>query len=253
MDDNLIKANLNLYAVLQNFEELCGLDGEARDIIKTWDLSIQFSVRKGAKACLVFKNGACEHRRGPISSPSISLYFISSAHCNKMFEGKATPVILKGFTRLKYLIRDFPKLTGRLEFYLKPTDALLKDSAYLSVNTRMTLNTAAFAVRELALNDDNSKLNAGQIGFGTVLIKVAPDGPSVSIEFKKDDITVSKIEPERPECSLSINGIRTANAFFNGKIDTYSAVARGDIAIRGIAPMLDSMAMILNRIPLYLS
>jgi len=248
-----IKANLNLHAVLQNIEELTALDPQAADLIKNWNLSIKFKVKNGPGASLSFSGGRCVFDEKPTQKPTISLYFLSHSHCNKMFDGKAAPVILKGFTRLGFLLKDFPKLTERLEYYLKPADGLLSDKKYLEINTRMTLNTAVYAARDLALSEENSRINAAQIGAGPMMLKVLPGGPSITIDFGAPGIMVKKGETAKPMCAMYIRDIKTANDFFNGRIDTYSAVASGDIAIRGLASMLDSMAMILNRIPQYLS
>ena len=253
MNNQEIKANLNLHAVLQNIEELTVLDREAADMVKNWDLSIRFAVRKGPRAFLNFSGGRCTYTEEPVRKPTISLYFLSHEHCNKMFDDKAAPVILKGFTRIGFLLKDFPKLTKRLEYYLKPAEGLLSDKKFLEVNTRMTLNTAVFAARDLARGERDSIMNAEQIGLGTMMIKVLPGGPAVTIDFGKNAISVKKEETSQPRCALYFKNVKIANDFFNGRIDTYSAVACGDVAIRGLALMLDSMAMILNRIPKYLS
>jgi hypothetical protein len=253
MNNQEIMANLNLHAVLQNIEELTVLDREAADMVKNWDLCIRFAVRKGPRAFLSFSGGRCIYSEDPVRKPTISLFFLSHEHCNKMFENKAAPLILKGFTRLGFLLKDFPMLTKRLEYYLKPAEGLLSDKKFLEINTRMTLNTAVYAARDLARCEENSIMNAEQIGIGTMMIKVLPSGPVVTIDFGKKAITVKKEEISRPRCALYFKNVKIANDFFNGRIDTYSAVACGDVAIRGIALMLDSMAMILNRIPKYLS
>ena len=46
--------------------------------------------------------------------------------------------------------------------------------------------------------------------------------------------------------------LQTANAFLHGKLDTFAAVARGDIEIWGQIPKVDALALVLERIPVYL-
>jgi putative sterol carrier protein len=46
--------------------------------------------------------------------------------------------------------------------------------------------------------------------------------------------------------------VRVANDFLNGKLDAFSAVAAGNVLIKGQTPMIDSISLILNRVPLYL-
>ena len=149
MSYEIVKAHLNLYAVLQNLEDLVKYDDEMARFTKDWNISIQFSVLKGPKACVEFKNGNCTLHKGEIPNPTVKLLFLSPSHLNKMMDGNGTPIPLKGFTKLPFLSGDFTKLTDRLEYYLKPTDEALKDSAYLELNTRLTLNTAVFGIREI--------------------------------------------------------------------------------------------------------
>ncbi|MBP7586113.1 MAG: SCP2 sterol-binding domain-containing protein [Spirochaetes bacterium] len=253
MSFQLIKAHLNLYAVLQNLEDLVKYDREMSNLARDWDVSIQFSVIGGPKSHVVFKNGTCTVGRGKCKSPSVVLLFTSPEHLNKMFDNKANPIPVKGFTRLGFLTKEFPKLTKKMEYYLKPTDELLKDQSYLEMNTRLTVNTAAFALRELALLDPVGMLALPHIGKGIVQMKVMPAGPGVYIDFKDDDITVTKGDAARPMALMGMRGLKIANAFLNGKMDTFTAVASGDVMIKGQMPMLDSMSLILDRVPVYLS
>ena len=64
MNFELIKANLNLYAVLQNLEDLVKFDKEVSETIKDWDISIQFIVKNGPRAYILFKDGQCVFGRG---------------------------------------------------------------------------------------------------------------------------------------------------------------------------------------------
>jgi len=253
MSSDLIKANLNLYAVLQNLEDLVAHDPETARTAKDWQVSIQFIVRGGPQLHVSFDGGACKVRRGRHPNPGVKLYFTSPAHFNRMMEGQANPIPLKGFTRLGFLTREFPKATDRLEHFLKPTDERLQDPAYLALNTRMTLNTAAFSVGELAKLDPLAGLAAAHIQDGTVLIKILPDGPAASITFDKGRIEAAKEDVPRPMARLQMKNMRVANDFFNGKLDLFTAATTGDVMIKGQTPMLDALGLILDRIPVYLA
>ena len=253
MNHELVKASLNLHAVLQNLEDLVAYDPEVAALAQTWNASIQFSVMGGPAAYIEFKNGNCRVGRGGHAAPHVRLFFTSPAHLNRMMDGKGNPIPLKGFTRLGFLTKEFPKATDRLEYYLKPTDELLKDDQYLALNTRMTLNTAAFAVRELAMLDPIGRLNAAHIPDGSVLMKILPEGPAVHVNFSSAGIEVCKGDLDRPMAMLLFKDAVIANRFLNGKMDVFSAVAAGDVMIRGQTPMLDALGLILDRVPFYLS
>ena len=253
MSDDLIKAHLNLYAVLQNLEELIHLDVEMARLTQDWDITIQFVVRNGPAASLTFKSGRCRHQVGRHASPTVKLYFLSPGHLNAMFDGKGTPIPLRGFTRLGFMSKDFARLTDRLAHYLKPDDRRLADEAYVRINTILTLNTAFHAVKELALLEPVSKGIAAQIPRGGLQVEIMPDGPRVGITFEAGNITVRKGVMEKPMAKMVFKDLRTANALLTGKLNAFLAVAQGDILLQGQIPIIDNVSLILDRVPAYLS
>jgi len=252
MSSDLIKANLNLYAVLQNLEDIVRYDPEINSLAKNWDVVIQFSVRGGPKAHIAFKDEVCRVVRGTYRGPDIKLFFTSPAHCNRMFDNKGNPIPLKGFTKIGFLTKEFPKLTERLEYYLKPTDDLLKNKDYLEMNTRLTLNTALYAARELALLDPVGIARAAHIGTGVVQLRIR-NGPSAYINFKNGEIEVEKGDWEKPMALMEVKNLRIANDLFNGRVDSFAAVAAGDIVVKGKIMMVESLSVLFDRIPIYLS
>ncbi len=253
MSYDLVKANLNLYAVLRNLEDLPEYDPEIAKEIKDWNLSIQFSVMNGPCGYVEFMNGKCRFGEGKHSSPSVKLFFTSPAHFNKMMDGDGSPIPLKGFTKLGFLMKDFPKVTDRLEHYLKPDEEKLKDELYQKINTVFTLNTAAFAVREVALHDELGKINASHIRDGKVLIEVLPDGPAAFVEFNNGSITVKKGRTERPMALMQFRDLKSANDLLNNISDPFTAAASGDVLLRGHISMIEATNLILDRIPTYLT
>lgn len=251
-DENLVKAHLNLIALLQNVEELVAMDQETASLTAHWDFSLQFTVLGGPRSYLVFHERRCRFGIGRTASPRVHLLFLSPRHCNRVFEGKSTPIPLRGLTRVRFLTKEFPRLTQRLEYYLRPTDELLKTSDYLSANTRMTLNTAAFGARELAGLDPVARLNANRIRDGIILMKIW-DGPAVHMAFQEGRIDVIKGEASHPMAEICFKDMKTANEFLNGRTDTFAAVAAGDVMLRGQTPMLQHLGLILDRLPEYLS
>ncbi len=252
MSYELVKANLNLYAVLRNLEDLSDHDVEIADEIKDWNISIQFSVMNGPCGYVEFKNGKCKFGEGKHISPDVKLFFTSPAHFNKMMDGDGSPIPLKGFTKLGFLMKDFPKVTDRLEYYLKPDEEKLKDPLYSKINTIFTLNTASFAVKEIALHDKMGKINASHIMNGKVMIEVLPDGPATYVEFNNGNISVNKGKTERPMAMMQFKDLVAANELLNNISDPFTAAASGDVLLRGQISMIESINLILDRIPTYL-
>ena len=252
MDRDLIKAHLNLYAVLQNLEDLVKLDPEMAALTKTWDVSIQFAVRNGPSAYLEFRDGACRHGMGAHPGPSVKLYFTSPKHLNDMFDGKGNPIPLKGFTKLGFLKNQFSKLTDRMAHYLKPANGEAAEAAYVKINTILTLYTAAHAVKVLGQMDAVCMTVASHIPAGTLQMEVLPDGPYANIVFAGDDIRVAKGVAPNPSAKMTFKSLDIAHKLLNGQLDGFLGVAQGNVLLQGIIPMIDGVNLILDRVEGYL-
>lgn len=252
MSFELIRANLNMYVVLKNLEDLVEHDPAVREIVRDWDVSIQFDVKNGPRASVEFRKGVCEVRKGKHRRPTFKLYFFSPAHFNRMMDGNANPIPLKGFTKLGFLKKEFPKVVEKLIFYLRPTDELLADARYLERNTRLTLQTAVFAVQELSVVEPVSRMISRQLHDATAVLKVAPDGPAVNMAIKNGIIISGKGDLRKPMASLTMRNMQVANDFLNGRMDIFAGLALSDVTVMGVASVLDTISLILDRIPLYL-
>jgi hypothetical protein len=249
----MIKACLNLHAVLQNLEDLVNLDGQMAQLIRDWELTIDFVVRHGPSAFLEFKNGTCRHGPTAHERPTVRLYFTSAEHLNRMFDGKATPIPLKGFLRLGFLKRGFSQLTDRLTYYLRPELAKPGDENYLKLNTILTLQTALYAVKVLAMLEPTSKKIAAHIPAGALQVEVLPVGPCLHLVFDKGGVSVAKGAAKRPMAKMTFKDYRVVNALLTGKLDGFLAVANGDVVLLGQLPMVDNLNLILDRVPRYLA
>ena len=250
MSVDIIKANINLYAILKNLEDLAEYDDEVKKLLKGKKISIQFTVKGGPKAGVIFENGICRVEQGKIKSPSVVLWFLSPAHLNKMFDGKANPVPLKGFFKLGFLQNEFTKITEKLEYYLKPEDVKDPDEAYIEMNTRLTLTVAAFALPEIAKYDKEAKITASHIPDGVIQLEVI-DGPAVHIVAKGGRLQAFKGRVKKPDAIMKMRDFTSANDFLNGRSNPFKAVAGGEVMIQGIIPMLDNLSLILDKVQQY--
>ena len=251
MSYHLIKAGINLYAILKNLEDLIALDEESRNLIKGKNLSIQFLVKNGPNAWVKFENDACQVGQGKLSGATVKLWFKSPEHLNQMFDGKGNPIPIKGFTKLGFLTKDFPKITDRLEYYLKPEEVENPTEEYIAINTRFTLTVAAFALSEIGKYDKEAKLTASHIPNGKIQMRVLPNDPAVYLTVKDGVISAEKGTCENPDAVMEMKDIQTANDFLNGKSNPFLAIAIGDVIIKGIMPMLDNLSLILDKVNKY--
>ncbi len=257
-----LKARLNLHAVLPNLEDVVRDDPEMRALVSDARITVRFVVARGPSAYVRLCEGACVVREGSpgtdTATSPVVLFFASPAQLNRMFDGAGDPIPVWGFTHLGFLKGPFTQLTERMAYYLQPTDELLAHEGYLAMNTRLTLNTAAFAVPQLLDGDPDCAALRHAIGTGVVVLKVLPDGPAVSLEFGPGSgsgagtARATKGELPSPDALVLLPGLRVANDFLNGKLDTFAAVARGDVQVWGRVDMVDALALVLDRVGKYL-
>lgn len=250
MKDALTMANINLYAVLRNLQDLCVLDHEMRTLINGKNISLQFIVKNGPKALIEFKNGKCNFSKERGKS-NIKLYFKSPEHFNDMMLGNANPIPLKGFTKINFLKTEFTKLTDQLTYYLKPTETLLENSKYLEMNTIFTMYTALFALAEIGNNDRIGKLNAERVPNGIIQLSVKK-GPAVNITVMNGALEAKRGPVNSPRASMTFDSIETANAMLNGRVDSYSCISSGKLEMKGYIPMIDNFNKLLAQVPNYL-
>ncbi len=250
MVDQLVKANINLHAVLRNLEDLCELDSEMNEMIKDKDIAIQFIVKNGPRAHVSFSNGQVSYSRGNKRS-DIKLYFRSPKHLNDMFDDKANPIPLKGFLKIKFLTNQFTKLTDQLAYYLKPTDKLLENPYYFKMNAYLTAYTAFHALAEIGNHDRIGKLNASRIPDGIIFVEVM-NGPAVQLSVDHGVLTVSKQTTKTPRASMVFKNLEVASGILNGQLDTYTCLGSGDFEVRGYLPMIDNMNKLLIQVPNFL-
>jgi putative sterol carrier protein len=251
MSYHLIKAGINLYAILKNLEDLIDLDATCQELIKDKKLSIQFLVKNGPKSWIKFENNQCSVGQGRIKNPSVILWYTSPEHLNKMFDGKGNPIPLKGYTKLGFLQNEFTQITKKLEYYLKPELVENPTDEYIKINTQFTLTVAAFSLSEISKYDKRAKLTASHMSDGNTQLKVLPDGPSVYITIKNGEITANKGIVENPDAIMEMQDYKKANDFLNGKSNSFKAIALGDVMIKGQIPMLDNLSLMLDKVNYY--
>lgn len=250
MIDPYVKARCALFGVLQNISYLMEHDEESKKIIGDKKIAIQFNVKNGPKGNLSFADGKAEMKEGKHKS-DILLYFTSPQHFNKMIDGKANPIPLKGFTQIKFLTGPFQNLTKRLEYYLKPTPENLKDAEFFKRNTEMTAYTAFFSLAEIANYDTNAASLAKYIPDGDILVEIK-NGPAITATAKKGKLIVSKGKTSQPRSVLGFDGIRTAHGILNNTLDSFTALGMGKMTMKGFIPMVENLNPILDKVEAYL-
>ncbi len=253
MNRQELLARLNLYAVLQNLEELVRLDQTAAALVKPWDVSLQFGIFGGPAAYLEFAGGACKHGRGRRPSPTVSLAFVSAAHLNKMFDGKGIPIPLRGLMRLGWLSKEFSKLTDCLTRYLRPNGAVPVGEGCGRIRPTLMLQTALFAAGELAAHEPTCRQIAARLPTSVLAVEVLPDGPRMQVAVVDGQLRVEKRQADHPTAQMIFRDIGVVSDLLEKRVDSFRAVAEGRIMVRGMLPIIDDFGLILDRVEHYLS
>jgi hypothetical protein len=247
----LTKANINLYAIFRNLEDLCELDKDMKNLIKDLDIKIKFLVKNGPRGCISFRNGTCTFSNN-LDKCNIILYFRSPNHFNQMIDNKANPIILKGFTKISFLKNEFITLTNRLSYYLQPTESVLMNETYLRNNTILTAYTAFFALAQVGNTDQIGKLIAKRIPNGIINVSITESNTGIHLIAKDGHLRAKKGLSSNNRASMIFSDIITTNKILTGELDTYSCIATQKLEMKGYIPMLDNMNKLLNLVSTYL-
>lgn len=249
--DETTMAYINLYAVLGALENLCQVDEEAKELIRGKRVSIGFAVAGGPAATLCFEQGSCRLKSG-VSHCDIRLPFSSPEKFNGMINGTVTPIPSKGFTKLKFLLKDFTRLTEILTRYLKASEGDLEDPEFFEKSTTLMFYTIVSAISQIGNHDKVSRTSASYMSDGIVKVSVK-GGPAASVCVKEHRLTTVKKAPKAPDAWMEFADIQIARELFDGKINSLACIGMGEIRVGGMIPTIDNMNRILDRVALYLA
>lgn len=251
MRNQAVLARCNMFGVLKNIEYLVEHNKECADLVKGVNLAIQFNVKNGPKANLAFKDGKAEMKVGKHKC-NMKLLFTSVEHFNKMIDGKANPIPVKGFTKIGFLTGTFTKLADFLGMYLRASEESLKDPTFFRMNTEMTAYAAMFALSEIGNYDEVGSACALHIPDGKIQVLIK-DGIGIVITVKNGLMMTEKGFTEDPFSILCFSSLESAHGVLSGKLDTYTAIALGEMEMRGFIPQVEHMNPILALVSGYLA
>ncbi|MEW6200729.1 MAG: SCP2 sterol-binding domain-containing protein [bacterium] len=251
MKDELTLAHLNLHAVLPLLEEVVEFDSEAARIVKGWNYSIRFAVSGGPMTFLQFGNGKLKVERGKGAFPSVGFWFTSPQKLNLMFAGKGMPILWTGFWNIGVL-KGFPALAKRLEYYMRPTDEMLKDKEVFDLYIKLSLYAMTSGIKAVGENDPEIKPLMAKTRSGAVQFEVMPDGPAAYVSLCNGRLEAGKGRIEKPNCFMKFKNSEILCQLIKGELDAFAALARCDITISGFIPLVDTFNAALDRVGVYL-
>ncbi len=253
MTDSRTMAYLNMYAVLGTLENLCELDKKAQEIISDVKkpVTIGFTVKGGPSATIKISSKGCRMEDG-VSQCDIKIPFASCEKFNGMIDGTVTPVPVKGFSKIGFLLKTFTALTDRLSEVMQPAEDALKDRAFFELSTTLTFYTISVALSQIGNQDEIGKASASYILDGDIMFSIK-DGPAATIRAKNNHLVTIKKAPEKPRAIMQLDNLDLAYDLFAGRVNALECIGRGTVEIRGMLSMVDNMNRILDRVALYLA
>ena len=253
MIDQKTLAYINMYAIMGTLENLCELDPEARALLtnkKT--VSLAFDVKDGPKATMTFNNGRMRMTPRVLANASIKIPIGSCEKFNDVVNGKATPIPVKGFRHINFLLKDFDALTKRLETYLRATEEDMADPVFAERSTILMLYVIAVSLSQIGDYDEIGRFSASLIPDGDVQFSVK-GSVGATLRIKDHVLTTIKRKPEKPRAIMEFGSLELARALFDGKVNALACIGNGDIAMHGMINMIDNLNRILDRVALYLA
>lgn len=249
-----VKARVNLFGLLRALEELVALDVESASLLEDKDETLEFVISGGIRGYLVFRKGTCAFGEGRADRPSIRLWFFSAEHFNRMVEGTATPVPLKGLLKIGFLTKTFTALAARLESFLKPEEGALDDPEFFRINTRLTAFVAFHALSEIGNWDETGRHCAEAVPDGAFQFRVEDgEGPHLYVESQGGRLITRRGTAPEQRCVFWFRDLRAVNDILNGTVGTYAAFGQGRAGVRGFVPMAENLSPLLGLIPGYLA
>jgi len=248
--DQKTLAFINMYAVLGGLVKLCEIVPEAKNILGDSDTSVGFAVKDGPAATFEFEDGKCKLKRGT-EDCDILIPFTTAKKFNGMIDGKVTPIPMKGFTKIGFLLNRFTKLTDLLTRYLRPTEEDLRDPVFFEKSTILMFHVIAGAICQIGNHDEVGKASAKYIVDGAVKMEICGVA-SAALMVKNHRLTYSPRIPKKVMSYMQFADIKTARDLFDGKINSVASVGTGGVRMGGMISQIDNVNRILSRVELYL-
>ena len=246
-------AYVNMFGVLATLENLCEIDGEAKEILKTLKkpVSLCFDVTEGPCATFHFTKDGCKMTEGS-DGCTCKMNFATPAKFNALIDESKPGMPSKGMVQvLAFLLGPFTKLTDRMTKLLRPSEEDLKDRAFFEESTILTFYTIAGAISALANSDSISMFTASSTVDGEVLMGIK-DVCHATIIVKDHTFKTVKAKTDNPRAVMEFADIDLAYGLFTGSVSTIAELCKGNIYMAGMISMVDNLNRILDRVAAYL-
>ncbi|WP_116113556.1 hypothetical protein [Austwickia chelonae] len=256
MIDSRVQAAVNLHAVLRALEDLVSLDARAAEMVRGAHTRVTFRVPGITPLSLTFTDGRAStgprSGRCPAGHDDVTLTFVSARHFNRVIAGEGFPLPVRGFSRMAFLRKDLPLLTGRLEALLRPLDRSMLSAEERRISWILSAYIAFYSIAPVANLDERGRANAARMVDGDISVEVV-DGPALTVHARSGVLEVHRGLSSTPRARMTFDSVATVGAILEGSLDTYAAIGDGRLAVCGYIPSLDNMNKLLSGVSYYLA
>lgn len=248
LDKNLL-ASINLHAVFGALPKLVELVPAAAKLIAPLERPVTLSlVSPGDHVKYTFSSSAI---RVGGSGKGPTLLFRSAGHVNRVVAGASQPIPVAGVGGIKFLTGVFTPLTDILSSYLEPEPGANDDPEFAKISTLLTFEVVASALVLIANNDEAGKVSAEHMPDGTLDIEVG-DEHRYRLGVANHKLHRVRDIMGDPSAALHFSSLQVAGDVLAGRRSSLAAMAAGDIAMRGMIPLVDNTNRLLDRVGAYL-
>ncbi|MCU1404518.1 MAG: hypothetical protein JWQ43_821 [Glaciihabitans sp.] len=250
--DPLVRARVNLTAILGALPRLAELSPEARAILHRLDgpVSLGFFAPGGLSMHLTFSPTGITVGRDA-KALHATLLFRSPAHLTRVINGRAQPIPVGGPRALKFLATTFAPLSALLGSVLEPTPERLLDPAFAELNALLTLEVAAAAIAVVGNHDASGRYSSGQMPDGSIDLEIG-DVLRYRLTVADHHLAIDPSHDGQPRAALRFADLDVAGGVLTGKYSAIACAADGRISMRGMIPLVDNVSRILTRASSYL-
>ena len=235
-------------------EDLVAFDPTAAQVIHGKRLILQFEVKNGPSAHLMIRDGTIRHGAGKHPIPSVRLTFKNPELFNRMFAGEdVRPGFRKGIPHLYFLIKKFPILSERLSYYLEGEGKTATDEATKNFQVRIGLHAMLGGMKTVASDDPDLRDIAADTPFGTLVVKILPDGPHGTFSKIRQNGNFSFASTfnqpvKHANAVMEFADATAAKRLIDGELNAVTAIGLGkEIKISGLLPLIDKASIFLYK------
>ena len=245
-----ILARLHLKAVFPSLAALVRLDDGAQSLISGKRFGVRLKTRSGLSSRLDFLDGEVHVDSETAGSRALELLFLRDRQLNNTFSGSgfSLPIPVSGLGCLPRL-RTFSTLAARMQGILRATPSQLVDQEMLTIHTDLLMSELIpSAVAQLS--DFDEPCRRWLAPYRDALVQLEVDGGVSSwLRFGKNGATYASGAPDRiPDVIISFRDRRVALAAIHGELDNLAAIGKGQMAVRGLIPLADTLDRVLERL-----